>query len=700
MVGEPAASETQSTGRAPGRLVLGAMFLTAAAVVAFAVSTVPGVRTGTGWDARLDGWLQGGAYVLIAVVAVLRPLLNRHERHFWSLLAGAVVLRSAGFVLFLSLVRRLESAPYPSVADGAWLASGVLLAYVVWKALRPRGRELSRSVALDALLGALAVAGVAIALMSEVFHSLPRQQGSSAALVTNFVYPVIDVALLILVGGLVAAARGRLAPGDLTLGAGVVAIAVVDVIFLVQVLTDSFRPGTLLGALSLAGTALLAASGWVGDRTPPRARPADRGLMLPSALALVCLLTLVYGAASATQFFANLIAALGLVVALVRVGSVLAADRLEASAALASKQLELRRFQSLVEASGDFVALADPEGSMVYLNPAGRALVGLPADVDVRSMTVLDFLTPESAVDWREVRRPGALARGVVRGETMLRHHQGGPPVPVAVTTFEIRHPATGASWMLGSIQKDISERVAAERAVQRLADERSVLLSHLVQAQEDERARIAADVHDDSVQALAAVELRLATLRGQLAGDGVALAELLEALDVIRETASGATERLRHLLFDLESPVQQTDLATALDEAASFTLENEVGWSLAVEGDLDLPTATRVTVYRIAKEALANVRKHAQARHVAVHLSRDEEGLTLTVVDDGRGFDAAAEQDRPGHLGLPGMRDRAAVAGGRVDIDTRPGAGTSVRLWLPLGDASLDRGDTLVEAG
>ncbi|MGO7594107.1 hypothetical protein AB9E13_33645, partial [Rhizobium leguminosarum] len=91
-----------------------------------------------------------------------------------------------------------------------------------------------------------------------------------------------------------------------------------------------------------------------------------------------------------------------------------------------------------------------------------------------------------------------------------LRHQGGGPPVPVLSHSFVMRSPRTGKAFALGSIQRDVTEINAARDELQRLADERQELLTRLVEVQDDERARIAADVHDDSVQALAAVQLRL----------------------------------------------------------------------------------------------------------------------------------------------------------------------------------------------
>ena len=256
-----------------------------------------------------------------------------------------------------------------------------------------------------------------------------------------------------------------------------------------------------------------------------------------------------------------------------------------------------------------------------------------------------------------------------------------------------MRDPETGEPFALATVQRDISDRVAAQTAVERLADERQHLLDRLVQAQEDERARIAADVHDDSVQALAAVELRLGLLRRQL-GDSTD-PTLLETAETLAETVSEAIGRLRALLFDLESPAVGTDLATALGVAAENTFEDRLRpGSIVGATDLDVPEGQRVTAYRIAKEAMANVVKHADARAVVVTArAASGTGFEVVVEDDGRGFDPVDRGGAarpPGHSGDGRPRDDRR---GRLELERRGEGGTRVRLWLPsaAGRASAD---------
>jgi signal transduction histidine kinase len=294
---------------------------------------------------------------------------------------------------------------------------------------------------------------------------------------------------------------------------------------------------------------------------------------------------------------------------------------------------------------------------------------------------ISDYLTEEGLTSSREVEQPAIAERGHWEGESTLRRLDGGPPIPVEIYSFLVRHPVTGEPWLQATAQRDITERIEAERALRELAAQRQQLLTDLVAAQENERAKIAADIHDDSVQALAAVELRLLVMRRQMER---AAPDLLPQCDELGDSVRTAAARLRHLLFDLDSPAQRSDLRSAIEEAAAYLFEDDVRWR--VDGEVEAPMATRVTAYRVVKEALTNAWKHAGAELVVITLSEEEGGLRVSVADDGRGAAEDLMVARLGHLGVTAMRDRVTVAGGRLAIESRPGEGTTVSLWLPYG--------------
>lgn len=353
----------------------------------------------------------------------------------------------------------------------------------------------------------------------------------------------------------------------------------------------------------------------------------------------------------------------------------------EAEAAAKAALTDLKQFKALVEASTDFVAIANLDGTVRYINPPGRRLVGMPADVDVSATTISDYLTPAALGSSAEVEQPAVVAHGHWEGESTLRHWAGGAPIPVAIASFLVHDPETGEPFAQATVQRDLSDRIAAERALRDLADQREALLKRLVEAQDAERARIAADVHDDPVQALAAVELRLGLLRRRVRDRAP---ELIETLDPLQESVSGATDRLRALLFDLEPPDLADGLGAALRRAAEEMFEGApLRWQVRAEAEPPVSDSVRAVAYRIVREALMNVLKHASAREVAVGLSERDGGLLVTVADDGVGVDVV-QQSSPGHRGIDSMLDRAAAAGGRCTVAPGERGGTLVTLWLP----------------
>lgn len=663
--------------------IVAALLLLLTLVLAF--STIPGVRAQPGFHPTYDGWVQCGGYVLCVLLALTFWPTTPRARWAWGLVIGYLALRAAGFLVFVLHVRTQVPPPYPSIADFCWLASDAALlsalALMIWR----RVPRLSRTLVLDAILAALTVAAVAVAKLYDPLVASASSHAPQAAIVTNLAYPVVDVALLVLVGALVVSAEGRSSAADLVLLAGVAGTAIVDAVFLYKVTAGTFHPGSYLAPLSLAATALIAGSGALGRRFRSGEPEHSAGLALPATLAAICVLVLTLPPEPPDG--AEVLAGIGILFAIVRGLTTLQVDRQASERVIAAGEEEIVQFKSVVEAASTFIAIAELDGTVSYVNPAGRRMVGLSPDADVRSTTISDYLTEEGLQASLEVEQPAVVAHGHWEGESTLRRMDGGTPIPVEIYSFLVMHPETGEPWLLATAQRDITEKLATERTLRELAAARQELLTHLVEAQENERARIAADVHDDSVQALAAVELRLLVMHRQLER---AAPDLLAQCEELEATVRTATARLRHLLFDLDSPAQRADLRTALEEAAGYLFEGQVRWR--VEGRVDAPMASRVTAYRIAKEAMTNVRKHAAAQEVVITLAEEEGGLRVSVADDGRGTSEGLMASRPGHLGMAGMRDRATVAGGRLEAHSRVGDGTTVTLWLP--DRPVEDGD------
>lgn len=670
-------------------------------VLTYVVWTVPGVRPDTpGFRVLLDGVLQGAAYTLVAVLAAVWATRRPPSiPAAWSVVA-ALGLRALGFVLALTFLSIGEPLPYPSVADLAWVGSSLMLLVAVVLRIRDLAPRLPLLVALDALAASLLLVGAAIHVLRDPILTLTETPGVvSDSIAFNLVYPLLDVALLVALAALVSAGRGRLRPADWLAVAGITGSAVVDVTYFVLLAEGLWRPGNLLAGFSLLSTGMLAlAVGLAPRRTTsprrllgqlPEETPAP-GVAIPATMVAIAVLGLTFTSVSQSAG-ATVAYVAGALVAVVRGVTTFGNDRDAATTVLGLATTDLRRFQALVEASADLIGMADARGNIVYLNPGGRRLLGVPPDRDVRTMTVAEVVPGTGTASFAR-RWPVLLERGSWKGESELVPVDGSPPVPVAISTFVMRDPDTGQPFGLATIQRDIRDIRRQEAALRDVADQRARLLSRLVRAQEAERSQIASDVHDDSVQALAVVDLRMGVLRRRIAQTAP---ELLDTVDDVQQAVSGATDRLRHLLFDLESPAREAGLRTALTTAAEVVFaDTDVVWQVTGDEDLGLGDAERITAYRVAMEAMVNARKHADARHVTTTLSRGVEELVVTVTDDGRGIRPDDERERPGHQGLASMRDRALVAGGELRVTPGTDGGTEVRLSLPatvVGDGAQD---------
>jgi signal transduction histidine kinase len=216
----------------------------------------------------------------------------------------------------------------------------------------------------------------------------------------------------------------------------------------------------------------------------------------------------------------------------------------------------------------------------------------------------------------------------------------------------------------------------------QQAAAEIRTLYQQVVTAQEVERGRLARDLHDGVLQDLCAVSRDLKALEAQPEANEKLFADLV--------ARSGETvHTLRAICNDLRPPLLQRDLAAALKalvEQLGARAQPAVHITLATS-ELHLPDEAAVAIFRITQEALHNAIQHADASEIEVRLTDYPDRLRLTVIDDGQGIIGGVEPGRfvaQGHLGLAGMRERAAMIGGKLDVQSAPDYGTVVVLELP----------------
>ncbi len=261
-----------------------------------------------------------------------------------------------------------------------------------------------------------------------------------------------------------------------------------------------------------------------------------------------------------------------------------------------------------------------------------------------------------------------------IRDEAVLVNDDGGRPL----------------FWR--GVMLDITELKQAEAKLKRSLEmlrqamsERRLLLERLEFAREEERRRIANDIHDDSIQVMASVSLRLQSILDSIPEDR--RGDLVEVQAWVEE----AIDRLRYLVFELHPPsLDRQGLVAALHEYLEKS-GAEAGFEFGVDDLLeDEPTGElALAAYRITQEAITNVRKHAGAKRVNLLLEQKGTGYLVRLSDDGAGFSSSGPA-QPGHLGLVAMRERAELADGWCKVESTPGEGTVVEVWLPFhGDRS-----------
>ena len=211
--------------------------------------------------------------------------------------------------------------------------------------------------------------------------------------------------------------------------------------------------------------------------------------------------------------------------------------------------------------------------------------------------------------------------------------------------------------------------------------------LRRVVDAQELERARLARELHDETGQALTSILLGLKHL-----DDAVETDEAREATAAIRELVASTLQDVRRLAVELRpSALDDFGLVPAVERLAANLSEQS---DLVVDfearlGDRRLPPEAETALYRIVQEALTNVVKHADAHRVSITVVRKEASAVVVIEDDGQGFEPGAV--RTGALGFTGMRERVELVGGRLTVESSPGAGTTLVAEVRVAESGTE---------
>jgi PAS domain S-box-containing protein len=373
-----------------------------------------------------------------------------------------------------------------------------------------------------------------------------------------------------------------------------------------------------------------------------------------------------------------------------RLGCAFIRDVTERKAIEVARRKTEERFERLLESAPDAVVIVDSDGRIVLVNTQTERLFGYGRSELLNEP--VEVLLPERFqarhVGHRNTYLSDPRTRPMGAGLRLAGRRKDGSEFAVDISLSGIE---TEKGRLAAAFVRDVTDR-EARVALDRAIAERRAVLAHLVSAGEEERRRIATDIHDDSIQVMTAAGMRLQILRGALDSP-----EQLRRLSELEQTIQLSISRLRHLIFELRPPALDNEglsaaLRAYLDEVDEIT---PTSYGLDDRLVVQPSEATRVILYRIAQEVLTNIRKHAGAENATVTLEESDGGYRIRIRDDGVGFTPESAGPRPGHLGVAAIRERAELAGGWLQIESAPGQGTAVDFWIPAYTAGSAQSTT-----
>lgn len=258
----------------------------------------------------------------------------------------------------------------------------------------------------------------------------------------------------------------------------------------------------------------------------------------------------------------------------------------------------------------------------------------------------------------------------------------------------EIGQVASAFNTMARQVEARDAENLALSESLRHESTQRGELLKRLITAQEDERKRVARELHDELGQPLTGLSLRAEAMERLISANPE---RAVEELDQIRTLSVQAMDRMYDLILDLRpSALDDLGLTAALRAHAERVLDGTgIAFELDAQGMLGrLSPELETTLYRTLQEALSNIVRHAEAQRVRIVLVRHPTVFEGEISDDGKGFDPESlhpEGHSPRGLGLLGMRERVMQCGGELDIVSRPGGGTLLRIRVPLQEVLSD---------
>lgn len=344
------------------------------------------------------------------------------------------------------------------------------------------------------------------------------------------------------------------------------------------------------------------------------------------------------------------------------------------------KETELRlreseaRFKSIFEQAGIGIALVSPDGLPLEANPALTQLLGYTAE-ELQKMHFSQFTHRD------DLTRDVGLYRDLMAGrhrryEVEKRYiRKDGHLIWGNLVVSAVRDEAGIPLFGIGMVE-DVTERKRVEQEVRSLSDK-------LINTQEQERSRIARELHDGLGQQIAALSISVAGIKRQIPEHD---AEARARIERLQQRIAAIAEGVRRISHELHPAILEVAgiVAALRSYCKQFSTDNGVVVTLDAAGDFENISAdVALCLYRVTQEALQNVAKHSGAIEADVRLELSGEGVALTVADRGRGFEADAPVTHAG-LGLVSMKERARLVSGKLTITSAPGEGATFRVLIP----------------
>jgi PAS domain S-box-containing protein len=344
------------------------------------------------------------------------------------------------------------------------------------------------------------------------------------------------------------------------------------------------------------------------------------------------------------------------------------------------------RLRGILDSAMDAIITVDERQHVVLFNAAAEAVFGCPREQAVGAP--LAWFIPERFRGSHEghLKRfgeTGTSSRRMGEQRIVMGLRRNGEEFPIDASISQV---SEHGQRFFTVILRDVTGRVRAERELKSSREEIRDLALAANNLREQEKSRVARELHDELGQALTALKLDVSWLHESLAQASDEVRQKLASMHLLLDGTVAATRRisadLRPLVLD------DLGLAAAADWLAqSFTSRTGVPCELAMSRDLELRDPYATTVFRVLQESLTNIAKHARATKVEVALENLGKEVTLTVSDDGVGF-SLGEPRKPNSYGLLGLKERAHLLGGEIAIETAPGRGTCVEMRLPTAPA------------